>query len=358
MKNQLLNMFYGPFLSLDIGSHSIKIVEGNWTRSAINIERLISIPTPLETVSDGKITDINKLREAVSTTIEIEKIKAKRLIFTIGSTSVITREIILPTTKPEEIKSILEYELQQYLPVNLDDYILQKKILEEFMESGIKKSNLQVAALPKEMVSEYYQLAQLLKLKAVVLDLNFNSIYKLIIEKAFLNKGEDVSNKTIAVVDIGYKSMNVIIIEKKVLKFNRLIQSGGNEIDVNLANALNLTLREASEKKKEIKNIQGSTLSELEEIVNSNIKATIDNWVYDIERLFKYYTSREVNNKLDAIYLYGGGSRVKGIEGYFKEAFQIPTYKLTDIAGINKNKNLLTKDLDTYYNAIGAMIGR
>jgi len=360
MKRTLLSIITNPIVSLDIGSHSIKLVEGKYTGNSVTIQKAVTIPTPAEAIRDGKLMDISKLREVINTLIKREKVKAKDLVFTIESTAVITREIILPTTKPQEIEAMLEFELEQYLPIALENYSIQKKILDEFQEHGVRKSHIMVAALPKEIVNEYLALCDSLGLKPRALDLSSNSMYKLVSLKGFLGELNDISNKTIAILDIGHSYSNLIVIKRGILKFNRLMHFGGREINYNIANSFNLTIEEAEAKKKEVKslNLIGADEISSAAMLLNIVKESVDNWIRDIDRLFKYFLSRESGNKIDEIYLCGGSSKLKGLDTYIKNEFQTPTYNLRDTIEGKYSSGVLDKNLESYLNAVGAIIRR
>lgn len=359
MKRQILSLISNPVVSLDIGSHSIKLVEGKYKGNSFNIRRALTLPTPTEAIRDGRLLNIQGIKEAISAVIKEEDIKARDLVFTIESTAVITREILLPASKPQEIASMLEFELEQYLPVALEQYSIQKKRIEEFEENGVRKSNILVAALPKEIVNEYLSLCQQLSMTPMAMDLNANSIYKLLQLKGFFNDMGDFSNKTIAIIDIGHSFSNIVIVKYGVLKLNRLMPFGGKEIEFNIANSFNLTLEEAEDKKKSIRSLRdnlpedNSTAGMLINILKENV----DNWIRDIDRLFKYYLSRESGNKIDAIYLYGGSSRISGLAAYLRQEFQMPAYLLKDKIDA-KYLNSLKGDVEDFLNPLGAIIRR
>ncbi len=359
MKRKILSLISNPVVSLDIGSHSIKLVEGKYTGNSFNIKKAITLPTPPEAVRDGRLLNIAGAKEAIATVIREEGIKARELVFTIESTAVITREILLPATKPQEIEAMLEFELEQYLPVALEQYSIQKKLVDEFEENGVRKSNILVAALPKEIVNEYLNLCQQLSMTPTAMDLNSNSIYKLLQLKGFFNDASDFNNKTIAVIDIGHSFSNIVIVKYGVLKLNRLMPFGGKEIDFNIANSFNLTLEEAEAKKKTIRSLRDSLTEDYSTsgMLLNIVKESVDNWIRDIDRLFKYYLSREIGNKIDAIYLYGGSSKLAGLAGYLKQEFQIPVYLLKEKADARYH-NSFNDDTEGYFNSLGAIIRR
>ena len=77
----------------------------------------------------------------------------------------------------------------------------------------------------------------------------------------------------------------------------------------------------------------------------------------EIERIFKFYLSKSVGNKIDKIYLYGGTSNIKGIEKYVKDKFNMPVKKIDKLNNVDfTSKELKELSMDRYLNAIGAII--
>ncbi|WP_192930141.1 type IV pilus assembly protein PilM [Alkaliphilus pronyensis] len=356
MKNILLNLFYGPILSIDIGSHTTKILEGKASGGSLNIDKAMTIPTPTETYRDGRILDIDELSNSIGSALKKENIKGKRVVFSIESTSIITREIILPSVKADEIKAMLDFEIKQYLPIDLESYIIQSRLIEETVIEGIRKSKIQVAALPKDIASEYHSLSQKLGLKPMALDLNSNSIHKLVTLNGVINREDFIKDRTIAIIDLGFSFSNLVIIKNGIFKFNRLMKLGGVEIDHSIANSFNLSLKEAEGLKIKAKSINEIANSYEERETLNLIKINVDNWVIEIDRLFKYYTSRENNNTINSIYICGGSSNIEGLDTYLREEFQIPAHKLVEVGEISSGKSFINIGIEKYVNAMGALI--
>ncbi len=344
-------MFSHNVVSIDIGSKNIKIVEGKKEESSIRIKKNIILPTPQNAFEDGNILDIHHLKEAIKDALKEEKIKSKKVIFTVQSTSIITREFILPFAKEKEIENMIYFEIEQFLPISLEDYIIQYKILEEFVEDNVKKSRIFIAAMYKKMAESYLSLSKELNLMPQALDLNSNAIWKL-----FSLKKEREENKTIAIIDMGYNYLNLNIISKGISQFSRLIPLGGKEVDIGIANRMNLSLEEAEENK--IKNTKldeiGNELKDNE--LNNIVKYAVDNWIEDIQRIFQYYKSRSTGNTIDYIYIYGGSSNITGLSEYISSTLNIQTYKVDKMTKITLKKKVKDRNIELYLNAVGAIL--
>ncbi|QEK12131.1 type IV pilus assembly protein PilM [Crassaminicella thermophila] len=356
-------MFSKNVLSVDIGTYNIKMVVGKYINNNVIIDNVFSLPTPPNVVQDGQITNIDKLKDIIYDALKNRKIKTKKVIFTLESTSIITRELLLPYVKEKDLEQMLEYEIQQQFPTTLEEYVIQYKKLEEVDEIDSKKIRILVATLPKIIAQNYLELVKKLNLKPIALDSHSNAISKLFHKNVKINdeqvsKNENAieinidknaldENKTIAIVDLGYENININIIDDGILKFSRLLTVGGKEIDIHIANTFNISLKDAEKKKRE--NVM---------LYDNIIRSCVNDWIEEMQRIFKYYTSRKPGNKIDKIYLLGGQANLTDIDQYFKENFYIPIQKIERMSNINLEHLKLDFDIKVYLNAIGAIIRR
>lgn len=366
-------MFNSKVLSLDIGSKETKIVLGTQSKKNVIIEKVITIPTPEESCNNGNILDVTKLKSGILDILQKKNIKCKNIIITTKSTLIITRDIETPLAKKEDMDSIIRFQMEKYLPIRFDEYIMQYKVLEEFEEDGVKKAKVTVVVYPKNMVAGYYNLIKELKGNAVALDISSNSINKLFIEDIKVNDENYRLEETVAVIDLGYNFINVNIITGGNVQFTRIITYGGANINIDIAKQLSISEEEAEVQKMEICNLETDSLSDINSsTVNDIAKAQVRNWIHEIERLLNYYKSKEQGNKVDKIYIYGGSSNLKGIETFIKDSLNLPVIKIQSLSNvncskINESKEVLDKidifkvdsskvEVSKYLNAIGAII--
>ncbi len=363
-------MFNSKVLSLDIGSKNTKIVLGTQNRKNVIIEKAITMPTPVGCYHDGNILEITKFESEISDVLQAENIKCKNIIITTKSTLIITRDIEIPVAKKEDMDSIIKFQMERYLPIKFDDYIMQYKILEEFEDENVKQAKITVVVYPKTMIEGYYNLVKELNGNAVALDISSNSINKLFIEDIKVNDENYSLEDTVVVIDLGYDFTNVNIISDGNVQLTRIINYGGSHIDIDIAKQLSVSEEEAENKKLEECNLESESLSDMQSsMVNDIAKAQVRNWINEIEKLINYYKNKEQGNKIDKVYIYGGSSSLKGIEKFIENAMNLPVSQIQSLSNVNCSKineaNVhsskidparIDEELSKYLNAIGAII--
>lgn len=344
-------------ISIDIGSSNIKIVVGKYANNSIYIKETISVKTPEGSLIDGKLVfaegraDI--LRQSIVQALSENKIRYKDAIFTIQSTSIIRREVEVPNVKPQEMEGMIRYEIEQYLPIDLNEYIVEYKMPEEKKDTRTK---ILIAAIPKTIAEDYLSIIKSMNLVPSSLDINSNSISKLFGFKQQINLTEYSLDKTVAFLDIGCSNINICILAKGLFQFSRLIPTGGNELTIAIAEAFKITLQKAESKKLLEGNLSILDASTEDEALNEVIRNIVFRWTEEIQRVFQFYKTRNFNNNIDEIYLYGGTSNLKGITEYIANVTNLPAKQIKNLSNVKLGKHIRGLDLEYYLNSIGAII--
>lgn len=343
--------------AIDLGAYSAKILSGYTEGTQITINQAIKIPIPEGTYDDGQIRKADTLREVLKGSLHENHIIGVPVVCTIDSSMCVIREMTLPSVKPKDLKDMISYEIQNYLPIDLSQYVVQSKIMGETSEGAIKQTNVMVAALPKDIVEGHLALMENIGLKPYALDIHANSQCKLLAGTRKVNQTVDTRDLTIALIDIGHRQIDLNIIEKGHYRFNRLLSIGSRDIDAGITGFIGNTHEEARIQKTNIPPLVRELIDDSEGARIHNIcRTTVDGWLEEIERIFKFYTSRSTGNHLDQIYLTGGGARMNGIDGYFKKVLGIETEVLQTVEGTKLAGSTTGLDLSKFTNALGAMI--
>ncbi len=348
-------------IAIDIGNKTTKIVYGNTNKKNIVVNEYEIISTPGDCINDGLIINAEAIAKALSEAFKKNKMKNAEVVFNVSGTGVITRDIQLPLSTEQELAQILEFEAQQYFPVDLENYTVDFKILESINNQEGNFSRVLVVAAPNKQLDGYIQLSKLLKYPLRAIDIPSNSVLKLLSLKT-----EDSADKDLdyAIVDIGKVTSMVCILKNNNLKFSRILLNGSSEIDGFIANKFNIEYRKAEEIKIAFKLAEsaseeaGATLDKV--VLSDTIDNALNNIVSDISRFIEFFNSRESVNQVRKIYVCGGGSLLDGILEYFSGYFNMPVLQLPLQKEIlykgKKGKGSFEKDYIKLINAIGALI--
>ncbi|HHY82515.1 MAG TPA: type IV pilus assembly protein PilM [Clostridiales bacterium] len=344
-------------ICLDFGSQNIHMVCGRYNKGNIEVRNAASMRIPDGVFKDGKIDDFTKMKDCVRAIISENRIKEKNAVATIQSTSIITRDIVLPAADRQKLDGMVKYEIEQYLPIVATEYVIEYSVIGETVEGGVKKYKVQVAAMPKNMVENFLNLLKESGLKPTALDIHSNAVSKLFTQNTAINVANLDSKQTSALIDLGYRSINIHILANGKLAFSRIINLGAREIDYEISVACNMTLEEAEEKKIRDAELDPKGYMEIiSDPFNDVIRAQVDTWLSEIQKIFQYYISRMTGNTIDRIYLFGGSSQLKGLKKYIELSLNLRTDTIDSLNIVKLGRNIKDFNPRTYINALGGLI--
>ncbi len=343
----------GSILSLDIGPILIKGVLGKEVKTGLKIEEAFMFNTPDGTVSDGHIADLAGLGTEIHKQLKTRKITPKHVVFTITSTEVVTRELLLPSVKNKEIAQMITFEVDKLLPIQMEQYILDYSVLAKVVtEDTSVKSRVLVAAMPKAMAEGYWRLAAKLQLKPLSLTIHACSIAQLFQQQMQLNgKDFDLGMKTVF-LDLGYSFTECNVIHKGNLLFHRTINMGDRSL-ITESGFPDLDDRgiDVNRFSKEGPDVVENTQVQDPAVIKIE---SLGAWLQEIRRVLWYFSSLNPENKLEKIILTGECTDIPGLAEYVTEIMEIPAEVLDSISIVNREKNW-KNTLKYYLNAIGAI---
>jgi type IV pilus assembly protein PilM len=254
-----------------------------------------------------------------------KKIASKDTYGVINSSRIIMRDITLPKVEENQIEAILKYQLEDYLPVDPDEYVVKHLVLGIIMEDDVEKLKVLLICVPNDIVVSHLNLFKNIDLKPIILDYHGNAISKL------MNFGELVNNtyindSTIACIDLGYECTSLTITKEGHIEVSRIVDAGTSEFISNFK-------------------------SRSEDLSEDEIKAYYKDILYQIEMIFRYYRTREIGKEINLIVIHGTMSDINGIEEMFSNYFDRPCIKLDSLSKVKFNE-----DLSKYAVAIGGLI--
>lgn len=347
-------------ISVDIGSKYIKVVEAKRKANIITVTNSFKVESPREIIEKGEIRNLPSIANTLKETFLKRHISTKDISFTGVSESVISREIAIIDSNQitdAERKVLVQNELSRYLPINLDDYEVQFTDAGRFEDNGVKKMKILVIVYPIRLIKSYLSLVKDIgsKMRPCSLDVTNNSLQKMFNHVSVIN-GKEINKESVYLfLDMGATVFNSSIIKDGKLEFMRLIPAGGEEIDKRIAFKIGMTIEEAEVEKIERGNLNDEVLAKKDEEVNKHIKFVVNGWLDEIERIIQFY-SNKAQQRIDKIYIYGGSSKLKGLESYMNSRIGIEVEKIESFDGVELARNVNMANMDQFINTLGTVI--
>jgi len=344
----------GRILSVEIKNRNIKILEGTKSGSSLTIYKSLFLDIEPGSIDDGKIIDMESVVATVETALTEHNIKSKNAIFIINTNSTISRNMELPLLKSKtETMSMIKSELDQLLPVDLNQYKLVYKKTDLVTSDGAEKGKYIVYGLPIGIYEQYIELAEKLKLELVAIDLASNCLDKIAGHKLTINKENLKSGTASAFIDIGYSNISFSVVNNGKNDFSRISSNGIHDIIKNYETVFNLSQEEA------LNEIESLSLSDdikiFPDISKINVlEDNINMWIDEFNRYIRYYNSNNKERQIEKIYVYGSYAKIKGLEDYIESHLNINTEMINEISNVIVKEVLADKEFDikSYLNPL------
>lgn len=350
-------MFDNNILALDIGYKAIKVVDGKINKKGVSILSHGVCSTPDNAFTDGNINDKRVITDSISTLINQNNIKPKSIIMGIKGSDIIMRHIEMPLMPSKQLRQAVKLEVQQYLPMDPNEYIIDSKIIDKTDTKEKKTYNVLLVAAPKKKIEDYMFIADRLGIKVDAIDVFANSIVRI-----FENNNEFLK-RSICTVDMGYSSTTVTIIENGKLFLEKEIASGINELDEMVGRVFTNTIESNESLRQKIIHLSAfESMANKDDprfyYANNSARQIIDKLIDNVEKIINFYYSSGFNKKVDNIYIYGGGCRINGILDYFRSITNIETHGIVPelMHGVEKMNDDIRQNMDIFTNCISLLL--
>ncbi len=320
-------------VGLDIGSHTIKLVELRQRGKTYELVSFGIQPLPPEAIVEGAIMDSSAVAEGIDVLFVNNNVKKSEVATSVSGGSVIVKKISLPAMSEDELAESIRWEAEQYIPFPIDEVNLDHKTLRGSVAEG-GMMDIILVAVKKDMIGFYSNVITQAGKRPMVVDVDAFAM-----QNAFeLNyKGEVNPSEVIALINIGASLININIIQGDISLFTRDISTGGNLYTETIQRELNLS-REHAETIKRGQSIEGMDPSAAASI----LQGVTEDLAVDVQRTFDFFKATSTEERIDRIMLSGGSSKVTGIQQYFQTKFGAPT----EILNPFKNIKLMNMDAD------------
>lgn len=357
-------------ISIEIGYLLTRVCEVDYKTKSHKIYKSFTIPTHEGMINDGVLTISPEFVENLKSALSANRIKAKQVVFTITSSRIASREVVIPFVKENRIADVVNANATDYFPVDLSQYQLAYSILGTIGETkNAQQYKLLVMAVPSALLSGYYELAQALKLEVVAIDYAGNSIFQVM--------KDECAQGTHLIVKIEERASLVMVVQDSVLAFTRNVSYGVDEAIESVMNTLAwgdvstveqairilqrnecIAERGPSVGHEEVEQ-EGTGVTEVKsarEKAMDDVRAAFMPLVGGIARVIDFYISRNANVSIDRIMITGLGADFKGLDELLAGEINMPVSVLMDAAGWNLTRNFKNECFGEYIACVGAAV--
>ncbi|BCL62285.1 pilus assembly protein PilM [Desulfomarina profundi] len=318
-------------VGVDIGSHAIKVCQFKRSGKGYSILALGSVVLPEGAVDDGTLNEPEIVGEAIANLFKNLKIKNRKVGFSISGYSVIVKKVNLAVMEESELEEHIMEEAEQYIPFDIEDVYLDFQDLKTNTGDN-DRTDVMLVAAKKEIVDDYLEMLQGLKLKPVIVDVDGFAL-----ENTYEFNYQ--SSENIALVDIGASKMNINILSNGISVVARDIIVGSRQLTEQIQNVFDLDFDEAEALK-----IGYIAADEKQQEIEEIFTSTCTQWVLEIKKAIDLYHSNHPDQLLTKLILSGGGSKVNGLTDFLAKETELPVELFNPFTKISYNKKKIDRN--------------
>jgi type IV pilus assembly protein PilM len=294
-------------VGLDIGTHSVKLVELTETGGHVN---LTGFAKEMVAGEDG-------VKAAIAKAFKSAGIKTREVVTAVSGRSVIVRYVNMVTMSDEDLQSALRFEADKYIPFDIDEVMLSCQRIEEGetkqpADKGDKEMKVLLVAVKRTLIDEHVQLVSEMGLLPVVIDVDSFAAGNAFELRSLNSPRVENEERVVALIDIGAAKTTINIMRGTVSYFSREVYLAGNDFTEAVGRRLSLESKEAEKVKVGPEN----RTHEVEEA----IVPVLDDLANEVHLSFDYYEN-QYDRQVEEIYISGGSTGLPGLEAAFERIF-------------------------------------
>lgn len=356
-------------LSIEIGNSFTKICEIDYKVKKPKVYKVLTVETPEGVVVDGMLQPTQEYADHLVNALGTNGIRTKRVIFTISSTRVASREVQIPNVKANKIEALVKTNANDYFPVDLTQYEIGHYLAGGLTEEG--KLRVMALAVPKALLNSYYQLAQMCGWEVECFDYSSNSLYQIL--------RDEKSEKVTMMIKIDENNTIVTVLSAGKVLLQRTVAYGVQDaIETMIASgayAVNdpMSAVERFQKKTCLNRVlhQGDKLWEenagrWEDEDAGNVEVTaarqkitssLEPLIVGVSRVIDFYDSRNSDTPIERTYVTGLGGSFSGMSKLFTNCLERKVHTLSDMDDkIGMSKAIRSTRPAAYISCLGAVL--
>lgn len=287
-------------VGLDIGTHTIKIVDVVDSPKGHILKKLAKVNLPPDFFKDGEPEDPGHLSMIIKDAFQRNRIGNKNVAISIGGYSAIVKTINLPAKEDDDIQKLVFEEAEHYIPFDISEVNIDFQVMGPLDQNPNQLSVLLVAA-KKEMIQKYVSIAEDAGLNPVIMDVDAFAV-----QNIFELNEPDIEEAIL--VNVGANKISLNVVSKGRSVFMREVAIGSAQITEEIRMLDSDAGFEDAEKIKmgllESEKINSLDLDQVYSSVSSE-------WCTEIARALDFFYSNYHGERVQKVFVSGGGSYIE-----------------------------------------------
>ena len=302
------------FVGLDIGSHTIKVVELAPAGGRFQVLHAGVADTPPGAVKEGVVVEPQSVGVAIRQLLSAAGVKTRRVVSAVGGQAVIVRELKLPPMTEAELKQAARFEAERYIPYGVKEVNMDFDVIGETTEENQRKIVVLLVAARREIVAKHVQALEAAGLDPFVLDVESFAVMRALDAQA------RTDGEAAVFVDLGAETTDIVITEGGQLRLTRNVNIGGDNLTRAVATKLEMEFQSAERLKEEKATVllEGEPTPEDRTVVSLHdvMLPILGDLATEVRRSLDYFQTRWRESRVGRVVISGGTARLGNLDRF------------------------------------------
>ncbi|MGE5298132.1 MAG: type IV pilus assembly protein PilM [Acidobacteriaceae bacterium] len=289
---------------LDVSDISIKVMQLDPRKDGFFPVAYANSGIASNIIVNHLIAHEDKLAEAIQRAVAMARhVNTKYVVANVPEAKSFVRILKLPRMSDSELEGSIPWELEQDIPVPIDQVYLDWQVIKQDKEN----SHVLVTATPRDYVDSLVESIKMAGLSPVALELESQASGRALI-------GKDDQNEAVLILDMSVAQTSfIIVVYNGLLEYTSSIPIAGNAFTESIARNLGISAGEAEKIKREAGLIGESKYGN----VRQAMLPILDNIVDEIKNVVRFYNDHtSFDKQITKVYLSGGTAKLAGVVDY------------------------------------------
>jgi type IV pilus assembly protein PilM len=338
-------------IGLDIGTSGVRAAELSFGKGQVTLEKFGQVALPEGAVRDGEVVDPETVAGAIKQLWAHTKFSSKKVVIGVANQKVIVRQVDLPWMPADELKKSLAFHVQDFVPMPVDQAVLDFHPLEELTgEGGNRILRGLLVAASRDMVNASLEAVQKAGLSPVMVDLTSFAVVRSLADADHLGMGAPVE----ALVDVGARVTNIVVHQGGVPRFVRILLMGGQDVTDAVAERMGVPQQQAEAMKQQLAlggTGEGMDVQAASRVVEAVGAAFVD----EVRGSLDYYLASSGSAPISRLVITGGGARLGGLAARLQVTTRIPVEVGTPMHSLQIGRTGLSPEQIAFVEPLAAV---
>ncbi len=333
------------YLSLDIGSSSIKIVEVRGQGSPLTVTNAGIIPLHSGAVQNHCVHDIKQVSQAIRTLVEEHGVRTREVVASVPGPAVIIKPASFPAQEAAALEETILFEAGNFIPESLDNVNLDYQVLGKDPATG--DIDVLLVAVRKDIINSYLAAIRGAGLTPTIMDVDYFAI-----ENMFEANYRPDPSAVVALINIGAGYSSLTIMQDGRSSFTGDVPVGGEQFTALLAQEFGISRDQAEEAK-----ISGCLEGYHKEDIDRVLSITAEQLLDEIQRSLSFFWTASAEEPISSVYMSGGTAQLPGLAATIETRLRVPVEIADPFRSFTLGRQVDTEFLSCHAPSLAVGVG-